>query len=225
MENEEGDDNDDGDENKKKETATKSLRDISSSSSSSGDHYCSFEPPSNEISDDGPSSSSSCHGDKDSGRDGGHNNIEYWDDEDDEFDSDEDNEEDYMPFPSFPMGESYDQMVDVWSLGATLYSMVTGIFPEEYDDRQQQDGGEDRSNDFYDSYFGHCGNSKQRKQHQFQFDVPDHVSKEGRSLISSLLEENPSDRITLQDVLHHRWIVMNKVDKACKQTNNNNGNT
>ncbi|EGR31491.1 protein kinase domain protein [Ichthyophthirius multifiliis] len=82
------------------------------------------------------------------------------------------------------IGHSYE--VDVWSLGVIIYTLLIGKPPFE-------------TSDVKSTY-------KRIKQNSYSF--PDHVqiSDAAKSLISSILQTEPSDRPTIDEILAHNFI-------------------
>ena len=75
------------------------------------------------------------------------------------------------------------QAADLWSLGIILYTLLVGHYP------------------FFDSSTQNLF-SKVRSGY---YQIPDHVSALGHSLISSLLEYEPSKRAPAWALLEHPW--------------------
>ncbi|KAM9208913.1 serine/threonine-protein kinase MARK2-like [Dugong dugon] len=96
--------------------------------------------------------------------------------------------------PELFQGENYDgPPVDVWSLGVILYFMVSGSLP-----------------------FGGKTLMELREQVlEGQYDIPFHMSTECEHLLSEIFICDPRKRATLQDILGHLWM---KVDREEKQT-------
>lgn len=95
---------------------------------------------------------------------------------------------DYLP-PEMVLGREYDERVDFWCLGVLCYEFLVGRPPFE---SSQQD----------DTY---------RRIQAVDVKYPDHVRPLARDLISKLLRKNPFDRLPLEDVKIHSWIVSQKA--------------
>ena len=78
----------------------------------------------------------------------------------------------------------HDKRVDLWSLGAILYTMLCGTFPF------QGDGGDLILNK-------HTG--------EVVFE-PAIVSENAQKLVRGLLQVRPGDRFTIRDVREHEWM-------------------
>ncbi|GMM27433.1 aurora kinase [Martiniozyma asiatica (nom. inval.)] len=94
---------------------------------------------------------------------------------------------DYLP-PEMVEAKNHDNKVDIWAVGVLLYELVVGKPPFE----------EEQSNLTY------------RRIVKVDLHIPDFVDKDAAKLIKSLLKYDPNERITLQQVLNHRWILKNK---------------
>jgi len=91
--------------------------------------------------------------------------------------------------PEVVKNEPYTKAVDSWALGCVLYAFLCG-FPPFYDEDVQVLTAK--------VVRGECG-----------FISPwwDHVSESAKDLVSQLLIVDPRKRFTLQQLLHHPWIV------------------
>ena len=97
--------------------------------------------------------------------------------------------------PEMINGFSYDpKSADLWSAGVILYAMLVGRLPFEDSNTSQ----------LY------------RKITSGQYHIPSHVSDPARSLIKSLLQVEPSRRITIDGVRSSRWYQgLIFVDRLC----------
>jgi len=95
----------------------------------------------------------------------------------------------------------HDKRVDLWSLGAILYTMLCGIFPF------QADGD--------DLIFRKCTG-------KVAFDAVI-VSERAQELVRGLLQVHPDNRFTINDILKHEWmreddIVLHRHDLTLAAT-------
>ncbi|XP_076381865.1 uncharacterized protein LOC117222909 [Megalopta genalis] len=95
---------------------------------------------------------------------------------------------DYLP-PEMVIGKTHDHTVDLWSLGVLCYECLVGTPPF-------------LAKTYEETYV-------RIKKAQYKF--PDYVSEGARNLISQLLVVNPDQRLPLEDVLKHPWIVQNRT--------------
>ncbi|XP_044002423.1 serine/threonine-protein kinase STK11 isoform X2 [Aphidius gifuensis] len=75
--------------------------------------------------------------------------------------------------------------VDIWSSGVTLYNITTGLYPFEGDS-------------IYKLY-ENIGRG--------DYTIPDSVDESLSSLLRGMLQKEPNDRFTLQEVRHHSWTI------------------
>lgn len=75
-------------------------------------------------------------------------------------------------------------LVDVWSAGVILYTLLIGKLP------------------FEDDNLGHL----YKKIQSGIYHLPLWLTKDARSVISSMLQVNPRNRITVQQLLKHPWM-------------------
>lgn len=91
---------------------------------------------------------------------------------------------DYLS-PEMVEGRSHDETVDVWSIGILAYEFLTGAPPFEAEGHQE-------------TY---------RRISKVEFKFPSYVSEEAQDLVRRLLVYSPKDRLSLEEVLEHPWIL------------------
>lgn len=99
---------------------------------------------------------------------------------------------DYLP-PEMIEGRMHDEKVDLWSLGVLCYEFLVGKPPFEAEG----------SSETY------------RRITRVDYRFPSYVSNGAKDLIKSLLVHNPANRLPLDKVLVHPWIV--EMDSKKKQ--------
>lgn len=82
-------------------------------------------------------------------------------------------------------GKTYNEKVDLWSIGVLCYEFLTGKPPFE-------------SSSYDETYV---------RISRAEFKIPDYVSDEAKDLIKKLLVVNPNNRLELDEVVKHSWIV------------------
>ncbi len=75
--------------------------------------------------------------------------------------------------------------VDVWTLGVLMYEFLVGTPPFEHESRQE-------------TY---------QRIVRVQMTFPSHVSEPAQDLIRQILKNEPAERLTLEGILNHPWIV------------------
>ncbi|QDZ18555.1 aurora-like serine/threonine-protein kinase [Chloropicon primus] len=95
---------------------------------------------------------------------------------------------DYLP-PEMVEGRPHDSTVDVWSLGVLCYEFLFGIAPFEA--------------------AGHSETYKRILQVDLRFPSHHQVSDGAKDLIKKLLMKDPNQRMSLEKIFSHPWIVQN----------------
>ena len=86
------------------------------------------------------------------------------------------------------LGKKYNcLLVDIWSSGIVLYAMVCGYLPFE-----------DKNND-----------KLYKKILSGKFDLPNRLSHDCKDLIKKILTVNPKNRINIQDIKNHPFLIQN----------------
>lgn len=93
---------------------------------------------------------------------------------------------DYLP-PEMVEGREHDEKVDIWSLGILLYEFLVGSPPFEAE--------------------GHSATYRRIQRVDLRF--PKGLSEDSKDLISKLLRKNPEERLPLEMVPQHPWVVRN----------------
>ena len=83
--------------------------------------------------------------------------------------------------------------VDVWSCGITLYAMICGFLPFE----------DPNTDKLY------------KKILKCEYAFPNFISNDAKDLISKILNLDPTERYTIEQIRAHPWFVSN-IEKACK---------
>jgi aurora kinase, other len=91
---------------------------------------------------------------------------------------------DYLP-PEMVDGKDHDEKVDTWSLGVLCYELLIGCPPFEAE--------------------GHTATYRRIREVDLRF--PPHVREDAQDLIRSLLRKDPEDRLPLDLVAMHPFIV------------------
>jgi serine/threonine protein kinase len=102
---------------------------------------------------------------------------------------------DYMA-PEMLSGRGHSAAVDVWAVGVLLYEMLHGYPPFNAKDERDK--------------------TTQISQAEFRCDF--YVSRKAVDLISKLLVKNPQDRLTLDEVLAHPWLIAGKYPHKMTET-------
>ncbi|KAG2768966.1 hypothetical protein Pcac1_g19811 [Phytophthora cactorum] len=91
---------------------------------------------------------------------------------------------DYLP-PEMIENKPHDENVDVWTLGILMYEFLTGAPPFETENTKE-------------TY---------RRIAHVDLKFPSYVSSEARDLLVKILRHDPQQRIALERVLEHPWIL------------------
>jgi len=90
--------------------------------------------------------------------------------------------------PEMVCKKPYDEAVDVWSLGVTLYILLCGYPPFHDEDRP--------------SLF----KSIKKAKFEFREDHWGHISDGAKDIITRMLTVDPEKRITMKEVTEHKWV-------------------
>eukprot|EP00164_Ancoracysta_twista_P012469 GFYU01019558.1.p1 GENE.GFYU01019558.1~~GFYU01019558.1.p1 ORF type:complete len:365 (-),score=139.35 GFYU01019558.1:87-1181(-) len=101
---------------------------------------------------------------------------------------------DYLP-PEMIEGKGHDANVDIWSLGVLMYEFIVGEPP----------------------FFADGATNTYKKISEVAIEFPDFISEGAKDLISKLLCKNPAQRLPLDKVLEHPWILSAPEEPAAKK--------
>ena len=94
---------------------------------------------------------------------------------------------DYLP-PEMIESNEHDDHVDIWSLGILTYELLVGKPPFEEIDK----------------------NATYKRIAKVDFRIPSYIDSLAGDFITSLLQKDPNNRISLTQVFAHPWITANK---------------
>lgn len=83
------------------------------------------------------------------------------------------------------MEEPHDKRVDIWSLGILCYEFCCGFPPFEAENNDE-------------TY---------KRIRNIDLKFPDHLSLEVRDMIRRILTFDPKERLTLEEIENHPWIL------------------
>ncbi|KAG7210369.1 hypothetical protein KM043_011904 [Ampulex compressa] len=98
---------------------------------------------------------------------------------------------DYLP-PEMVLGKTHNHTVDLWGVGVFCYECLVGNPP----------------------FLAKTYEETYRKITKVQYQFPDYVTEDARNLISKLLVLDPDQRLPLEEILKHPWIVKNRIAKT-----------
>lgn len=94
---------------------------------------------------------------------------------------------DYLP-PEMILGQQHDEKVDNWSLGVLTYEFIVGRPPFEADSEK----------------------ATFQRIRAVELHFPRHVSKDAKNFIRRLLQRDPSQRMKVQDIFTHPFILKSR---------------
>lgn len=108
--------------------------------------------------------------------------------------------------PEVLIGMTYDKSVDMWSVGATAYTLLSGSKPFDYGPHQNQ------SDQPTPEQKSHQRAKILNGEYNFDDTVWNKISVQGKEFITTLLKVRPSDRISAKEALEHPWITSVEID-------------
>ena len=103
---------------------------------------------------------------------------------------------------------TYTTQVDVWSLGVTLHAMVTGLIPGERNNDDDDDASDNSDFDF-------CFGNDVLGDGVYDIEIPEDLSAGCTDLLTGMLQDDPKDRLTLEQIQNHPWLVGHGCGGAC----------
>ena len=98
--------------------------------------------------------------------------------------------------PEVLLEKSYNNKIDLWSLGVITYLIVSGKLPFDH----RQDDQEIARQTIYE-------------EPSFKNNIWKKISKDCIDFISKLLVKDPEKRMNIKDALEHNWILNNQLKK------------
>jgi len=108
--------------------------------------------------------------------------------------------------PEVLIGIPYDKSVDMWSVGATTFTLLSGTKPFDYGPSHTP--GDMPNNDQRSHQRAKILNA------EYNFDDPiwEKISSPAKDLITNLLKVRPADRTSSKQALEHPWITSVDID-------------
>jgi len=119
--------------------------------------------------------------------------------------------------PEVGTGKGYDTAVDMYSLGVTLYILLSGFSPStriRHKNHHHSDFDDDTSQTSHESSDDECEESY--TSIDFPPQIWCNINQSAMDLVKRMLHPNPSYRISATEALQHEWIV-GHVDTRCRQ--------
>jgi len=113
--------------------------------------------------------------------------------------------------PEVLIGLPYTQGIDMWAVGATVYTLLSGTKPFGYGPFQRESPRDGPSIPTPEQ------KSYQRAKilngdYNFTESVWEKISENGKNFVSQLLKVRPTDRMTPQQALNHPWLSSVELD-------------